>query len=906
MKKLLAILLVLTMLLPMGMIAQAEEADVKPFYMAQWGKVQDGLTNVYEMPFFWVNKGKLDNVLTAVWFGDADSYSIPVIAAALKEKFDAYPDGARFINYCLAADALHAKAKDVVFVEDGIALSHEWLRAFLAEYKRIGGKLDGLVVDIEFEDLYATYIHSRYAGKDPLIYNKIVNNPMYAEKIRPELEARGFKFYDKVTPETPEIFGIHPKSGNEYAESRNIWDAVLRSYMNTMVTEACAPLWEYYPDAEMSDYQSKALDPWLKELNDGGGLNAAGGNYTTAGTSSNENYYSVRPYNFFTDSTGAVKYSTIPGYNKAIYENKTFNYFLFEANIFKNTYLAADDGEVSFWIAHYLYNKSNKNSATLTPYYTEQILHMGLLNPQYFMGYIIQSEVGYEEDYQFCLAIVDDILKELTRMVGAADRQPISVETTWNSSFVLSGMTAGGKNVWRLTPDAALGDLDSFVVADASDLTFKLGNETITFAGGKIVEDGQVRGWDENENEILNNTFGYWIETAADVMPAVVREADFHEIYPAYSEDYESYEIGTEYNYKNALPENCWELKKVGNSSATVIADATNENNKVLALQGNITLKNVNMPKNITAGDSYAENQAWSVEMTLPTDMPEDAEVVLLNGVSDKKKSEDGGFQILGKKVYYSQEGEYVELSGVTLTSGSKYRFVRDMDFNVADAYTCDYYVYDAAGNLLGKAKDIAIGALDIPVGGVGMSCTGVSGEALLLDNYKLYPTKVGYDFELYDYSTGMKMKDLEAASAGSVAYRFSWLNATNKEKTYSVMAAYYEGDKLVEEKVFKEVKLAANFEGLDYGVVEVPEGQTVKVYLRNDNPADDDDTPGAIQKDSGVDPILFVLIGVVAVVVIAVVVALLLTGKKAPKGKKKAPAKKAPVKKVEPKKDAE
>jgi hypothetical protein len=416
------------------------------------------------------------------------------------------------------------------------------------------------------------------------------------------------------------------------------------------------------------------------------------------------------------------------------------------------------------------------------------------------------------------------------------------------------------------------------------------------------VEDGSIRGWDANQNVVYDGTCGYWVETATDVKPIITRQADHHKNNPAYGEDYEAYEIGTEYIFKNALPENCWEAKKVGNGTGTVIADPSNADNKVLALTGNYTLKNVLLPQNITAGDTYAENQAWEVEVTIPSDMATDAELVLLNASGDKKKTVDGGFKIVGNKVYYSQGEEYIELSGVTLTPGSKYRFVRDMDFNVADTYTCDYYVYDATGELIGSAKDIALAAIEIPVEGIAMSCTGISGEAVLLDNYKIYPTHVGYDFELYDEKTGMQITDLDTPRDKNIAYRFSWLNSTNKEKTYSVMAAYYEGDKLVEEKVIKEIKLAANFEGLDYGVVEVPEGQSVKVYLRNDNPADDDDTTNDSGKKTGTNPILFILIGVIAVVVIAVGVASLLTGKKSKKKKKsakKAPAKKAAAKKT-------
>ena len=906
MKKLLAFFLALVMILPFCMVAQAEETEIKPFYLVTQGRVLEDQTNTFELPYLWVNKSYiLEDPLTSTWYGKADSYDISEIARALKGVFDTYPDGTRYINYDMGQVALKALREDIIFVEEGVEASREWLKAFLEEYSRIGGKLDGLDVDVELEDLYATYIESRYSKDDPLCYKKIVDNPIYQNEIRPELEARGFPFYDKITDLTPEIYSIHSSVKSQYPGATGIWDAVLRSHINKRVTEACEPLWDYYPEATVTDYQSKNIYTWMKELNDFGGLNSTGGNYYTAGNTVNENYYSSRPYNFFADEYGNVKYSRIPGYNKAIYANRTFNYFLYETNLLRSTYLSGDGMEFICWIGHYMYNLKNENSVSLTPYYVEQLYHIGMLNPPAFFGYIVETEVGYAEDYEFCVSMVDDVMKELTRVVGAADRTPIDVEVSWNSSFVLSGMNAGGKNIYRITPDTALVSLEDFKV-EGDDLTFYINGETITFPGGKIIEDGSIRGWDENQNVIYNNTCGYWVETAADVKPVITREADHHKNNPAYAEDYEGYEIGTEYNFKNAMPATCWEAKKVGNGTATVVADPANADNKVLALTGSYTMKNVNLPKNITAGDSYAENQIWEVEVTIPADMAADAELVLLNATNDKKKVNEGGFKIVGNQVYYSQGEEYVELSGVTLTAGSKCRFVREMDFNDAEAQTCSYYVYDAEGKLLGSAKKIAISTLELPVDGINITCTGISGEAVLLDNYKLYPTKVGYDFELYDAKTGMQVTDLQTARGSNTAYRFSWLNATNKEKTYSVMAAYYNGDQLVEEKVIKEVKMAANFEGLEYGVVEVAEGQSVKVYLRNDNPADDDDDLGGNGgKIGGLSTPLLIVIIVAGVVVVAVVLALVLTGKKTPKGKKKA-AKKAPAKKEAPKQDTE
>ena len=59
MKKIFAILLILAMILPMAFVVQAEEVETKPFYMNTWSQFESDLDNVYYMPFFWVNEGKI-------------------------------------------------------------------------------------------------------------------------------------------------------------------------------------------------------------------------------------------------------------------------------------------------------------------------------------------------------------------------------------------------------------------------------------------------------------------------------------------------------------------------------------------------------------------------------------------------------------------------------------------------------------------------------------------------------------------------------------------------------------------------------------------------------------------------------------------------------------------------------
>ena len=219
------------------------------------------------------------------------------------------------------------------------------------------------------------------------------------------------------------------------------------------------------------------------------------------------------------------------------------------------------------------------------------------------------------------------------------------------------------------------------------------------------------------------------------------------------------------------------------------------------------------------------------------------------------------------------------------------------MDFTNSEAITCDYYIYAADGTKLGQAKDIAVDNLVLPIYSVNFSCKGVTGEAVLMDDYRLYATHVNYDFRLYNAATGMRYTEDTKAQTGNVAYRFSWLNAANVEKTYTVMAAYYDGETLVSEEVVKEIKMAPTTDGVDFGVVEnKQEGKTLLVYLKDNNPAEGETTtPGAENVPSETTPaptgeqeppadnskLIIIIAAVAAVVIVAVVVVIVASKKK-------------------------
>ncbi len=893
MKKLFAILLIVAMLIPMGITAQAEEVKKDPIYNVNWVAPPFECEYVYGTPFVYASSGvMLENIKKGVFdarIREAPGSTIEAMAASLKELFDTYPDGARFLSLSALQTAIHNSAEDIVFLEKVPPMTSKWLDEFLGEYKSIGGKLDGLNIDIEYLEFYYYYLNKNHYVKDPLVYDKIVKNPIYAQKIRPELEARGFKFYSPVTEQTPEIFGINPNSGSDYAICRSIWDTVMQNYMAEIITESCAPLFEHYRDAILSDYTTKDVKPWTKEVGDTGGSRGAGGIHVTAGNTGNDSFFYVRPQSSFFKSGSDPLYPTIAGYSGTNFENTQFNRFMYEMNLAKASWQSSDNKKLSWDLAHPYYNEPYSYG----PYSTETTYHLGLLCPEMFIGYILQQDCRTEGDqdvekYETAIKIADECMVELNKLIGYSDRKPLDVAVDWNRGYVLSGVYANGRNVWRISPDNNKIALDAFKVKD-SDPTFTVGDETITFPGGKIIADSKI-------TEV--GSCGYWVETAADVKPVITRKNDFYKHNAGYQETYEAYEVGTEYNYTNALPKTVWETKKQSGGDAKIVADPANAGNKVLAIKGTYSAKNVKLPGHIYAGDTYAEHQSWEISFTLPADLAADAELVLLNVINDKKAAKEDGFKLVGGKVFYGKDGEYAEMEGVTLTAGTRYTAERVFDFSDEKAPICTYTIYAADGTVVGQAKKVSVNTLVTPIFTVNFSCKNVAGEAILLDDYRLYPSKVNTDFYTYNADTGMRNTDTNQPVAANLAYRFSWLNATNEEKSYTVMAAYYDGETKVSEEVVKEIKMAPNTDYVDLGVVENKQaGKTMVLYLKDNNPAEEDDpvvAPGGDEptpepKPNGLDTqtIIIIAAAAAAVVIAVVVIVIVASAKK----KKKAAA---------------
>ena len=818
MKRIFAMLLAVIMvaaLLPVSAPVSAETVTAQAFYCLNGSELEEEDPYVYQKPYFYtptMKEGETTPTVSA--YGSSD---IKVMAQKMKEDFDQRPAGTRYMNFNMMAKAVYGLVEKNVYYDKAETAIRDWLESFLSEYKRIGGKLDGIALDLEYFYDGGWYIlrsaNQNYTGSDKKynnanIFADIVNDPRYLTEIRPLLEQYEFDFYpaSKQTAKKTEIYSIATKDSRAY----NIWSVVMSLRKAKLCDDAVyAPLTKYYPDALISDYQVVYSNAWQKAFKDS--ASPLLGNRLGVGGLSCFNAYAARPDTsiYGMDSKGNFlanpTYKTPASFNEAAYELTAFNTCLWEVNIFKNAFAATEAKKMACHLTYFNYHPKRPGTYSNTPYYAENAFHIAMLNPTPIMSYIVPEEVysnGQDfkdpniEDFSYSIRVVSSIMKEMSRVAGASDRKAIEVPATWNSKFILSGMYAGGRNIWRITPDTSTGvSLEQFKVKDKAP-TFYINGQTITFPQGRIIEDGNI---------LQVGSCGYWVETPANVMPVITNDTDRYSKYPSLLENFEGYAAGSTFSSETALPAATWEVG--GNASVQA-----NGGDQALALTGNVVLKNVKLPANITAGDAYAKQQAWEVTVTLPTS----GELKLLT-----HSESDLGIKLADGKMYYAQGGSYQELSGVSLSAGSTYTVKKEVDFRTANAFKASYFIYDANGKKLGGVENVAIADCSIPVQKIGISCSNVTGTAYI-DDYKLYPTGVTTVLEAYDATTGYILDG--TTSNKDAAYRVSWMNASSEPK----VAKIYNNGTLVE-----TVQMAPGQDGVATGVVK---GSNISFTVTTEN----------------------------------------------------------------------
>ena len=896
MKQIFVLFLVSALLIPTALILFVSAKDgvsVKPFYALSWSDFDRDtypyLEGLYTTAFNTIgDKACMGNVT----YGSYTDAEVTAFAQKMKIEMDSRPEGTRYWRIHNPSKILKLAPRNVVYLDYGVTQMKDITTAILKKYKEIGGKLDGMVIDTEYTGVDSHYLYAN-TTKNPNnyqtnknIYADIVADPEYATRIRPLLEAYGFPFWPYPSGQQSEIYTMCKlNTGENHTLARAIWDTVIRIHLNNYANEWCyEPLKEYFPEASLSDYQSHDSKSWMKlnAITDDG-IALTGGNSIRVGTASSFSYYYARPGQTFFDEMN--QYAS---YNDGLYEASPFNSLLYDVNFTRHMLASTDTKQIAPWIISYLYGTEKDCSMARTPYYSELLYHLGMFNPEPFLS---NTNVNhYAEDdgtvsytsakYLATQQTMNEIMAELTRVAGFSDRKPIEMPQYWNAEFVVSGMYANGRNIWRITPNTDEISLEDFKV-DGKDPTFSVKGSTVTFPGGKILESATISNV---------GSCGYWVETSADVTPIVTHDADRYEKYPAFLEDFDSYNQGA-ITTEQMNPAAAWDYSTADGSTASIVPFA---DGKALSVQGNVILRNNNIPAKITAGDSYAEDQTWSLTVNIPEGLSADAIVSLLTYTGTGMRTIDGGLRIQGSKLFYSQlladksKTEYKELCDI---AAGTYTIKRIMNFNDPKNFTYSISVLDASGKEVASIKDVPTPAFTA----VGAISFGVSGadKAVLFDNYCLSVCGLTADFELYDAATGRNIRgeDIALPRESSIAYRLSWLNGTDKEAIATIMADVYENGTLKEKKVIQEVKMQPGYDFVDTGIVEVSEGQSVRVYLQTSygeqvqiptTPTEPTETTpdskAPAKKNNAV-----ILAGVVVVSVVAIVLTLVLTKPKKP-----------------------
>ena len=861
---LLAVVLV-TSLIPVSFLstaifAKAESTQtptVKPFYMVNWssGFESGSISNIYWMPQFTL-KGDYQEGMTEIAVllsaNGKSTSDINRAAEILREEFEKRPAGTRYITLNVVPKLFKQSVEDAIDFSIAIELVRDWLNKFLTAYEALDGKLDGIAMDLEYRNCDSYGLQTEFCVArtttdadgntvttgpvNPRILQDIVQNQVYREKIRPQLEKlveeNLFSFYESgkcrfyfedYSDFTENIVTIDPNTGlpnnedhmdaalgnyNELGNGvtqypvyvselttinylsaaggkencANIWDAIMQRHLADCINEAVYnPLKTYYPDANLGDYSSADTYTWNQGFSSNGKSTGTG---VKTGNTSNSVYYGSPISDSFYDNTKSTvverqDYVKPAGQTAAVYDyENAYAVALREINNHKRILASvADNGEslTNVWVADFNHPDSTHSWGD-TAYYSELIYHLGLTNPEPFLGYIYKANIEAREisrdytdpdlyNYEYALNVANDLLAELTRVAGASDRKPIETPVDWDSGFVYSGMYAGGRNIWRLTPDTDKVSKESFKVSGDNEApAFTVNGVTITFPQGRILKDASVT---------RVGTCGYWIETPEDVTPVITRPDDYFANYPSFGDTFDSYTVGDFTTIHANTP------GTVGNPAdaywtASGIAQIVNNNSgKAMALTGTITLTNDKVPPLITAGDHYAKQQAWEVTVTMPANLS--GTIKLLN-----YSKSDNGFKIENGKVTCGSTA-----TDVTLTGGETYTFKRVVDFA---NNTSSYYINNAIA-----AENVTNASVELPVENIYMSTSNVSGT-VTIDNYKLYPVGVTATLDLYetidlvgelaDYQGLVrKIADTSAERTEKTGYRVSWTNASNDYK---------------------------------------------------------------------------------------------------------------------------
>jgi hypothetical protein len=440
------------------------------------------------MAYAWSGEpGLFNNIVPFVWI-DKNTAKDP---SALAARTLAQPEGHRAMSCREMHRNIGSDPDDVcrdaqgnptayrsIWWDHGVENVRARFDAFFKAFKEAGGQVD--VFPLDYEDGVTNW----HLGSDPAHFSAIQNDPRF--------------------PEVAKILGLEDLGTVAKVQgSQNYlkWNALMSERRAADLNRAVyEPIRKYFPNVKFSNYGDFHTSPKIEvpEINNHKAYLFGMG--THVGTHQSSDLYGMN---------GQINKCKLDGDN--VYEATPFNMFRYEMNRMRSM-AASSSIPIHPWVAHKTFGESPFKDSD---YYQESLFHIGLTgadafllwNPRLWSKNQKPEDWGNEETDR----LASDLLRQLDGLVGVSGRKTLTTAfIPWISDYVLSGMNAGERSIWRFTPKLAVGDVASKCVVSLEPATFEVGKSRIVIPGGRVIAP-----------EPALSSSGVWVEAPANAVPEV-------------------------------------------------------------------------------------------------------------------------------------------------------------------------------------------------------------------------------------------------------------------------------------------------------------------------------------------------------------------------------------------------
>lgn len=465
------------LLVPEGLAQEERAVGVRPFMAYAWRGTPGRFENI--VPFHWISLGSSD-------------------PAAAKKATDAMPVGHRVLfswdlHRSIAGDHRDAcrtpagtrTKQPGIWWDKGAEACARRFDEFFKSYKRIGGEVDTLVLDCEIS------LGNWRLGNKPEIYQAIQNDPRFGEVA----EELGFADLDQVR---------RWRQSDHYLRWNALMHHRVAGYLDKGIFD---PIKKYYPNLKASNYGHRYGKPPFDcpDLN---------GHHCDR--------YPIEGKTHFGTHQSASLYAQVAQLARHRFEGSgrpygdgPFQGFRHSVNRMRSMALSSQV-PIAPWISHKAYKNSDVRTSDL---YQELLFHVALTGPDVFLywnpiprGRNARPEYAADDKQD---RLVSECLSQLDKLVGGADRRTlVGSLADWGGDFVLTGMQAEGRTVWRFTPVLSRGVAKNSVLASRSPPIFQTAQSRIEIPGGRLVQPARVLSW-----------HGFWVTAPLGTKPVIKKRS---------------------------------------------------------------------------------------------------------------------------------------------------------------------------------------------------------------------------------------------------------------------------------------------------------------------------------------------------------------------------------------------